>query len=253
MTLLHSLRIHARKAGLEVRKADYSAIESIRLAKQLHGNMCDVVLDVGANVGQFAAELFDEGGYRGEIVSFEPIPQAHARLASSAEAFRRRGRNWRAAPCVAVGDETRQSTLYISENIVSSSLAHIATAHLEAAPTTRVTGSIDVEVRTLQSLVTDLGITSNRIFLKMDTQGTEDQVLAGGAPIMDRIAGIKVELSAVELYEGQKLYPEMDDLIRGLGFQLWDVVAGARNHSSLQMLQFDGVYFRAPSARAGKE
>ncbi len=249
MTLLHSLRIHARKAGLEVRRADQYAIESLRLAKQLHGNGCDVVLDVGANVGQFATDLFDEGGYEGEIVSFEPIPQAHSQLASSAAAYSRRGKKWRAGPRAAIGAEDRQEMLHISENIVSSSLAHIADAHIEAAPTTRVIGSIAVDVRTLHRLVTDLGIASNRIFLKMDTQGTEDQVLAGAKPIMDRIAGIKTELSVVELYLGQKLYPEMDKIITSLGFQLWDVVAGSRNLASLQMLQFDGVYFRPPCNR----
>ena len=42
----------------------------------------DVVLDVGANVGQFGASLRAQG-YRGKIVSYEPISTVYQTLAAT--------------------------------------------------------------------------------------------------------------------------------------------------------------------------
>src|SRR5438309_11126280 len=103
MTLLHYLRLQVRKYGLDVRRADYEAVEMSRLAKQLQVNNCTVVLDVGANTGQFASGLFDEGYYDGEIISFEPLPDAHDRLVAKEQAYRAKGKYWRVASPVDVG------------------------------------------------------------------------------------------------------------------------------------------------------
>lgn len=244
MTLTHFLRLHVRKYGLDVRRADYKAIELLRLAKQLEVNNCDVVLDVGANTGQFASGLFEEGYYDGEIISFEPLPDAHDRLVAKAQTYRAKGKNWRVAPPVAVGAAVMAAQFHVSDNSVSSSLAPIMQAHLDASPLSMVTKHINVDIRPLDLLVDDLGIDSKNIFLKMDTQGTEQDVLAGALPIMDRISGIRIELSVVNLYLGQLLYPEMDKKLRDLGFQLWDLIGEFRHPSSLKLLQFDGIYFR---------
>jgi FkbM family methyltransferase len=244
MTFLHSLRISARKFGLEVRRADYHAIESLRLAKQLRENDCDVVLDVGANVGQFASELFDDGRYEGEIVSFEPIADAYGHLAAKAEKYRTKGKNWRVGPRLAIGADVSSATFHISGNSVSSSLALMMESHVQATPESKLTAHVEVDVRPLSLLVDELKIDSRKIFLKMDTQGTEHDVLTGALPIMDRIAGIKVELSIIDLYHGQRLYPELDRLVRESGFQMWDLIGGFRHPSSSQLLQFDAIYFR---------
>ena len=52
------------------------------LADFLHCQAIDLVLDVGANEGQFAMALRG-AGYAGEIVSFEPISLVFAKLAEN--------------------------------------------------------------------------------------------------------------------------------------------------------------------------
>ena len=62
--------------GLEIQR-----IETIRtLMGFITDRNIDVVLDVGANVGQFGASLRAQG-YRGKIVSYEPISTVYRTLA----------------------------------------------------------------------------------------------------------------------------------------------------------------------------
>ena len=55
-----------------------------RFLEQCRDFAIDVVLDVGANTGQFAQALRAQG-YHGHIVSFEPLSDAHAALVAAAD------------------------------------------------------------------------------------------------------------------------------------------------------------------------
>jgi FkbM family methyltransferase len=231
------------KVGIAARKANLNTLDALRMATLLAENKVETVLDVGANKGQFGSELVDND-YRGQVVSFEPLPDAHEKLVAAANKARAKGKNWIVAPPVAVGAVAKETQFHIAENSISSSLLQMQDLHLDAAPNSRFVRDITVNVRPLHELVDALGIHSNRLFLKIDTQGTEPDVIEGAMPIMDRIVGIKTELSLVELYGGQNLYHKIDALIRDLGFTLWDVVPVFRNLTTGRLLQFDGIYFR---------
>jgi FkbM family methyltransferase len=59
-------------------------------------------------------------------------------------------------------------------------------------------------------------------FLKLDTQGTELDILLGGEKLLSRVLVIRSEVEFVELYRGQKLF---DDMVRELstrGFRFVD-------------------------------
>ena len=96
----------------------------------------DVILDVGANTGQFAKNL-RASGYHGHIISFEPLSSAHAILASAATS----DSLWDVAERCAVGASDSWTTINIAGNSYSSSLLPMLDLHREAAPEIGVSGN----------------------------------------------------------------------------------------------------------------
>jgi FkbM family methyltransferase len=91
--------------------------ESLALVRILEHHGITVVLDVGANVGQYATRL-RHGGWDGRIVSFEPLPAAHAALSAAAAD----DPAWEIAPPVALGAEAGTVALNISAESDMSSV-----------------------------------------------------------------------------------------------------------------------------------
>lgn len=98
--LKQHLKRWGRRAGLEIRPSGILSRDDLRLRHFLELQAIDTVLDVGANDGGFAKSLI-EVGFRGRIISFEPLPRAYDELVSAAS----RIRNWSAAPRMALSDE----------------------------------------------------------------------------------------------------------------------------------------------------
>jgi len=56
-------------------------------------------------------------------------------------------------------------------------------------------------------------------FLKLDTQGTEYEILEGATrTLRDRTAAIYCEVEFAQIYEGQKLFSDVEHLLRRFGF-----------------------------------
>ncbi len=187
----------------------------------------DTVLDVGANVGQFGASLRAKG-YRGRIVSFEPVASVFHTLAARAKA----DGNWEAYHC-ALGAETGEATIHVAETSVFSSILASTAAATEfdrGAATVRTEAT---PVRTLEEVARNL---SGNILLKIDTQGYEKQVLAGGRQTLPRLKGILMELAIVQLYQGNWQFHEALEFMAAAGFipaQMQAVNYGAVDKVSL--------------------
>jgi FkbM family methyltransferase len=226
-----------RRFGIELHRYYPSTNEFKRLAHYLHLHGVTVVLDVGANTGQFAEGLRD-GGYDGRTVSFEPLSSAHSILKQKAD------EKWIVAPRVAIGDHCAKADIHISRNSMSSSILPMLDRHANAAPDSSYVGSEPVPLLPLDDAAKDFIGPSDTIFLKIDVQGFEAQVLAGAAGVLSRAVGLKLELSLVPLYEGSPTLEFLMQEVRGLDFELWDMEGGFRDPSSFRLLQFDGVFFR---------
>src|SRR5262249_40791697 len=166
----------------------------------------DWVIDVGANAGQYGEGL-RRCGYRGHILSFEPLAQPYSALlrASAGDP------NWDVGPRIAIGAADEELEMNVSANSVSHSLLPMLSAHGDAAPESAYIGIERVSVRRLEEAAEPYLWGAKRILLKIDTQGYEDRVIAGAALILDRVVAIQTELSLVPLYAGQVLFPEMSD------------------------------------------
>ena len=147
----------------------------------------DTVIDVGANRGQFVHELRRDG-WRGPIVSIEPLPGAYAALADRAS----HDRLWTTVN-VAAGAARGVANLKIAENEASSSLLAMHGRHRAAAPASRFVESIDVVVDTIDSIVAERHV-GGTFYMKIDTQGYELEVLRGASSTIDACAAIELEL-----------------------------------------------------------
>lgn len=196
----------------------------------------DLVIDVGANTGQFASRL-RRGGYRGRIVSFEPAKQPFLELAARAAA----DPTWTVLE-MALGDTEALGTLYLASNSVSSSMLDMLPSHSDAAPRSNYVGSQAVQVRTLATLGPDILLDAVRPYLKADVQGYEMAVLRGAGNILGRFHALELELSLVQLYADAPSAAEVIRYVCQEGFALAGADAGFTDPSSGQLLQMDGIF-----------
>jgi len=201
----------------------------------------NLVFDVGANIGQFGCEL-RQYGYQGEILSFEPQKEAYQRLSATAAP----DPHWQAHH-YAFGEVPGRTSMNLSQNSHSSSLLQMMNSHLESAPESAYIGQEEIEVRTLNDYWREHGSTyqNRKIMLKIDVQGFEKFVLAGANIFLPQVSLVQLEMSLVELYNGEMLYREMMDYLRSFGFgTLLSLIPGHCNSKTGRLLQVDGVFGR---------
>lgn len=225
-----------RKTGYDVVKVKYSRHEQEveQLLKELN---ISAVLDVGANMGQYAKHL-RIGGYRNRIISFEPLKAAFAKL----EILAKKDSKWEAYN-FAIGDQDGKIEINISENLVSSSILNMEKVHLDAAPKSVYIGKQEVEIRKLDSLFDNFKINGENIFMKIDTQGFEKNVLNGAARSLKHIDTLQLEMSVQTLYKGESLYYQLSDFLYNEGYRLIKIIRGHTKENG-ELLQFDGVFRR---------
>ncbi len=169
----------------------------------------DVVIDVGANIGQFGESL-RAGGYRGRIVSFEPIASAFHALSKRAK----EDGNWEAHHC-GLGAAPGTATLHVSELSVCSSILSLTNVASLQDKRIAVDHTEEIDIRTLDEIAA--GITG-KVLLKIDTQGYERQVIEGGRQSMAQFLGILLELPIIHVYEGEWQFHEAIKFMDDAGF-----------------------------------
>jgi FkbM family methyltransferase len=212
----------------------------LRRMSMLADHRVDVVLDVGANTGQYGRELRDLG-YSGRIVSFEPLASAFAAL----EEERARYPPWEAER-LAVGEAPGEATLHVSRNSVSSSLLPMLPRHVAAEPDSAYVADERVRVERLETLLARHVPAGARPFLKVDAQGSELSVVRSAGASLSRVLGLQLEMSLVPLYEGAPLLAPLVSLLAEDGFTLVSIEPGQADYATGQLLQVDGIFFRMP-------
>lgn len=232
----------SNKLGWQIRRYDSNTSEVVRIYRLLTYHKIDLVFDVGANIGQYALFL-RKSGYRGAIVSFEPLSVAYSQLKTSSS----KDKLWKVAPRIAIGNEDSEITINISANTASSSVLNMLDTHIDVAPNSAYVSSETVKVNRLDTIASKYIENSSSIFLKIDTQGFEKQVIEGAEQILSQVKGIQVELSLIPLYQDQILFKEMIEFLNRLGYDLYAIIPGFSDRVTGRLLQMDGIFFKNES------
>jgi FkbM family methyltransferase len=227
----------AKKLGYEVLGHSRAYLRERSLAALLKKEQINLILDIGANTGQFASEI-REAEYDGRIISFEPLSSAHAELKNRASKDPR----WIIADRTAIGARKDSIEIHVSANSVSSSILNMLSTHSDAAPESGYMGTETVAVNPLDSLFK--AGPDDRVAMKIDVQGYERQVLEGARGVLASSLVVISEMSLVPLYEGQILANEFWELMIADGFEAWSLEPGFRHPETKRMLQVDGIFVR---------
>jgi len=203
------------------------------------------VIDVGAHHGGFG-RLVRTAGYAGRIVSFEPVAANFARLQEASKA----DSDWRVLP-QALGPEAGRQPINVTRQSSMPSLRSPS-----AYGRTYFQGQMDivdtpmVEVRRLDEVFEECvgGLSNPRVFLKLDTQGYDGEVLRGGARSLGQVLAIQSELSVQAIYEGVPSYADAIAELNALGFELSGLFPVTLDRE-LRLIEMDCVMIRAEATR----
>ena len=199
----------------------------------------ELIVDVGAHHGQFA-RLVRGIGYEGPIVSYEPVPAAFEELARvSAD-----DPAW-SVHRLALGRREGPRPINVSKSTDFSSFRRLNAYALDAFPKARVAGEETVAVRRLDTALDEHAPDAGAapIFLKIDTQGSDLDVLKSASGVLERVAALQTEVPLRPLYEGVAGMPQVLAALAAGGFALSGVFPVSADEE-LRLIEVDCVAVR---------
>lgn len=202
----------------------------------------DCVFDVGANIGQYRDYLRAHVGYKGWIVSFEPHPDCFA----ACQQLLSTDPKWKIMP-LALGSEGGVVDFHLAKDTQFSSFLQPDNSQTpQYAVSNIVEKTVSVQVRSLDDvyppLKDELGFM--RPFLKLDTQGFDLKVMAGGVISAGNFVGLQTEISNVPIYSEIPDFNETLSEFRRLRWQLATVFPSNPEQFPV-MVDFDAYFVHA--------
>lgn len=172
------------------------------------------VYDIGANRGHYAAALAKTAAVA-TVIAFEPLPNEFAALQFGSNPKIR-------AFNFALGSSNTTAVMNVNDFSPSSSLLPMASAHVEHFPGTANSSPLDVHVRRLDDVAREFALPMPDI-VKMDVQGYESEVIAGGVQAVSSARWLLVEILIARLYDQAPTFDDLYQQIGDLGFSLYTV------------------------------
>jgi FkbM family methyltransferase len=214
-SMLRGLKQALRACGIAVARYPPPHTYERGLLSYFEAMRINCVLDIGAYDGRYASNL-RRIGFKGRIISFEPVPASFALLQA-----KMRGDSGWAGYNVGLSNETRQSVINTYGRGDFNSLLQLRTdteLAYELDPAKR--SSCTIQLRRLDEMLGEItaGMSDLRIFAKLDTQGHDVEAIRGSSGVIDMITGFQSEMSVVPLYDGMLSIAEALEIYRGMGF-----------------------------------
>ncbi|GEO09929.1 FkbM family methyltransferase [Segetibacter aerophilus] len=225
-----------RKQGKRI--VDYPTGEHKKIVDLLKLKKIDLVLDIGANEGQYASYLRTIG-YKGAIISFEPLNGVFEKLQIKAS----KDPLW-SCHQLALGDKEETTIINVSENSQSSSLLEVKSFDYGVKSGMNYVSEQQVTVKTLDSLFAEITKGYNNIYLKLDVQGFEKKVLDGAQESLQSVTGVQFEMAFEELYKGEFLFNDVIDYLKERSFHLCALKNGFHNQETGKLYEADGIFYK---------
>jgi FkbM family methyltransferase len=198
----------------------------------------DMVFDVGANVGQYALHLRRRLGYGGPIHSFEPIPRVAEQMLQTS----RSDPSWKTWTCgIGRRRERRQFNVMLGDQFSSfldPSAKYAGRFHGQHS----VVEVIEVDVITLDDAVRNAPIFSKGL-LKLDTQGTELEVLEAEPASIKLFSAIQIEVAFQQIYDGAPGFQDVAAKMTSMGYALCALFPNNGGHFP-HLLEMDAVFLK---------
>ena len=219
--------------------SDWLALQHLR--DILRQYRVDVVLDVGANKGQYATGL-RKAGFEGRIISFEPVPEVFAKLSEAAA-----GDELWEVHQLGLGRSDGELEMHVVPGTMSSMLppSQFGTDRYESLRQVTVQ---KVPVRRLEDFLDEVlpaGSEPPRILLKMDTQGFDLEVFGGLGSACDLVVAMQSEVALLTIYDHMPRMPEALSVYEGAGFEVTGMYPVSRERRTARVLEYDCVMVRA--------
>jgi FkbM family methyltransferase len=219
-----------RKLRLEVYPLDRRNSVQSYLSYLFVTKGVDCVWDIGANTGQYASMLRNIG-FKGEIISFEPIPEAWEELNRHSASDNK----WIVHHRCAVGLNEGFASMNVTADSVSSSL-------LRPNDINSVVNIVEVKVERLDSIIKQIGLNSCSL-LKLDCQGSEYEILLSASNQISNFEYVQLEASIYALYEGEKTFHDLVGLMDSCGFDVAVIFPGITDFLD-RMVQVELIFKR---------
>jgi len=175
-------------------------------------NGVDGIIDVGANIGQFAFMAHIVWPHI-PIYSFEPDNGCFIQLESNFKRYSIQGDCFQ----IALSDQPGVKRLFIYDNRANNSFLKRYDSEKSEV------NHIDVITETLDGFKEKLSIT-RRPLLKIDVQGFELSVISGARDLIKRCKYVILEVSFQQSYQGNAHVADIFLTMRDYGFSCFDIL-----------------------------
>lgn len=227
----------------QMNRLNYS-LEEASLRHLFTCNDFGLVLDIGANQGQYYNQIRNGLGYKGWIVSVEPNPidfEVLKKIAVNDPKFIGINKACGSAPgsvILHVMSDSKLSSLYQANDQFKDRF------YSDLSKTKEIT----VELTTVEDIFNNLGIKWNgNIFLKTDTQGHDLEVLKGLGASIDSIDAIQCEQSVIPIYAGVNDFTSMNKFLNLQNFYLFSSTPVLRDKKDQSIMEINAFYIRKKS------
>ncbi|WP_276501744.1 FkbM family methyltransferase [Terrimonas pollutisoli] len=197
------------------------------------------VIDIGANEGQFIKRI-KKVLPGAKIFAFEPIPSCFNKIiAANADVT---------AFNIALSNEEGSTEINISNNLASSSFLEMKELHKTSFPEAVFVGKETVALKRLDNVLLDYNL-KNNLLIKLDVQGYEEKVIAGGEKTFAAASALIIETIFEPFYESQWLFDDIYKHFTNNGFKFMGFAEQEHSRTSGIPLFADAIFIKQEFVR----